>query len=111
MRSQISEAKAAGFDLDMFAVKASQLDSDLKRIHERLEREKPELFIIGFGIRGSVELTPFLEKLVTTCREVSPTTKIGFNTTFDGNLEVCERNLGKQRQPLDDEKAGGSDRS
>jgi hypothetical protein len=111
MRSQISEAKAAGFDLDMFAVKASQLDSDLRRIHEKLERDKPELFIIGFGIRGSVELTPLLEKLVTTCHDVSPTTKIGFNTTFDGNIEVCERNLGQQRQLLDDEKNGRRDRS
>ena len=94
--AQIAEAKASGYDLDMLALKPSQLDSDLKHIRERLEKERPDLFIIGFGIRGSAELTGVLEQLVNACREMSPETKIGFNTTMEGNLEVCERMLGKQ---------------
>ena len=101
IRAQVTEAKAAGFDLDMLAIKPSQLDSDLKHIRETLAKERPDLFIIGFGIRGSAELTYVLEQLVNACRETSPETKIGFNTTFSGNLEVCERNLGKQRNELD----------
>lgn len=97
MRAEISKIKSAGFDMEMLAVKSSQLDADLNRIREKLQKEQPELFIIGFGIRGSAELTVFFEDLLTTCREASPETKIGFNTTFDGNLEVCERVLGKQK--------------
>jgi hypothetical protein len=101
IRAQIAEAKASGFDLDMMAIKPSQLESGLNHIRERLAKERPDLFIIGFGIRGSAELTVVLEQLVNACREISPETKIGFNTTFDGNLEVCERSLGKQRVTSD----------
>ena len=96
IRSQVTEAKNAGFQLDMVAVKSASLDLDLKRIQEQLANERPELLIVGFGIRGSPELTVFFEQLISTCREASPQTKIGFNTAFDKNLEVCERCLGKQ---------------
>ena len=97
IRAQIAEAKAAGFDLDMLAVKPGQIEADLKHIRGRLEREQPELLIIGFGIRGSAEYTVLLENLIAACRETSPETKIGFNTNFDRNLEVCERHLGTQK--------------
>lgn len=97
MQAQISEAKAARFDLEMVAVKASQFEKDLESVRRRLQKERPDLFIIGFGIRGSPELTAFFERLINTCRETSPSTKIGFNVAFDGNLEVCERVLGKQK--------------
>jgi hypothetical protein len=97
IRGQIAAAKAAGFEMDMLAVKPSQIEADLKLIRGRLEKEQPELLIIGFGIRGSAEYTVLLESLIGACREASPETKIGFNTNFDGNLEVCERHLGKQK--------------
>ena len=97
IRGQIAEVKAAGFDMDMLAIKPSQIEAYLKLIRGRLEKEQPELLIIGFGIRGSAEYTVLLENLIAVCREASPETKIGFNTKFDGNTEVCERHLGKQK--------------
>lgn len=97
IRSQIAEAKAAGFDLDLIAVKPSQIEPDLQHIRKRLEKERPDLMIVGFGIRGSAGYTVLLEDLIAACREASPETKIGFNTTFDANLVVCERHLGKQK--------------
>lgn len=97
IRSQIAAAKTAGFDLDMLAVKPSQIETDLQHIRRRLEKDRPDLLIIGFGIRGDVGYTILLEDLIAVCRESSPETKIGFNTNFDRNLEVCERHLGKQK--------------
>ena len=94
--AQVSKAKAAGFDLEFMQIKQPNLDAQLAQLRDRLSKEKPELFVIGFGIRGTVEHTELFESLVNICREASSETKIGFNTTLEGTVEVCKRQFGVQ---------------
>lgn len=92
--AQKSEAKAAGFELELIQVKPSLADARLQQIRDKLKDERPDLFVIGFGIRGSLEHTVLFEQLVNMCREASPETKLGFNTSMEGTVEACRRGLG-----------------
>ena len=89
--AQTSEAKAAGFNLEIMQIKHSETDATLAKLREKLSKEEPDLFIVGFGIRGTVEYTELFESLVNICREASPGTRIGFNKSLDDTLTVCRR--------------------
>jgi hypothetical protein len=49
--------------------------------------------IIGFGVRGNKALTVWFESLVNTVIELSPKTKILFNSSPDSTLDAAKRNL------------------
>lgn len=99
--AQVSEARELGFDLEFMQIKRNQVDLQLAQLRERLSREKPDLFIIGFGIRGTVEYTELFESLVNLSREVSPGTQMGFNTSMERTVDVCSRCLGLERGAKD----------
>ena len=80
LQKQHTDAETAGYSLEVIQVKPFEIKQKLQTIRDKLETVKPDLFIIGNGIRGNLEYTIFFERLVNICREVSPGTKMGFNT-------------------------------
>lgn len=93
LQDTISKAKSSGLELDVMQVKASAFPSGLKDIEERLQ-SKPDGVVIGNGIRGTSEYTVFFEDVVNACREISPGSRLGFNTSPDDILACCLRNFG-----------------
>ncbi|KZP19979.1 hypothetical protein FIBSPDRAFT_827532 [Athelia psychrophila] len=55
-------------------------EDDMFILIAELGQKKYEGVVIGFGIRGSPELTPWFEQLLNTIAEHSPGTKFMFNT-------------------------------
>lgn len=77
-------------------------DCDYKSLHcgpeqgtEPLEKElaakKYDCVVIGFGIRGNAELTPWFEALVNAIVDNSPGTKVLFNTSPDSTSIAVKR--------------------
>jgi len=60
---------------------------------EKLKSRHYDGMIIGFGVRGNKELTPWFEAIVNTCRELSPKTKFIFNWSPESTVEAVQRNL------------------
>lgn len=94
LQNTITEAKASGLELEMMQVKASSFPSALENIKEKLH-SKPDGLLIGNGIRGTPKYTIFFEDLVNVCREVTPGTRMAFNTSPNDILECCLRNFRK----------------
>lgn len=92
LQDTVAEAKTSGLELDVMQVKASAFSAGLKDIKERLQ-SKPDGVVIGNGIRGTVEYTVFFEDVVNACREITPTTRMAFNTSPSDILECCLRNF------------------
>lgn len=92
LQKMAAEAKENGLDLEMMQVKSSAFPSGLQDIKERLKSE-PDGLLIGNGIRGTAEYTVFFEDLVNACREITPATRLAFNTSPTDILECCLRNF------------------
>ena len=93
IRAQVTDAKSAGYDLEIISVKPTEFRTKLVMIQQKLSQDKPHLFIIGNGIRGNAEYTKFFEDLISVCGKASPGTKLGFNTRLDDTIEVCKRHF------------------
>ena len=94
LQNTTTEAKKSGLELEMMQVKASSFSSGLETIEEKLH-SKPDGLLIGNGIRGTSEYTVFFENLVNACREITPGTRMAFNTSPNDILECCLRNFGR----------------
>ena len=69
---------------------ASTVLGQLKR---KLE-SNPDGFVVGMGLRGVAQFTEMFESCVNACREVSPGTRMGFNTRASDMVECVRRNFG-----------------
>lgn len=92
IKQQVAEAKRLGFELDIIQVKPSDFNTKVRSIKEHL-KQKPHGCMIGNGIRGTgtIEYTKFFEALVNACREITPGTKLLFNTSPLDIAETCKR--------------------
>lgn len=55
-------------------------EDDMSLLVAELKRKAYDGVVIGYGVRGSPELTFWFEQLVNTIQEHSPKTKLMFNT-------------------------------
>lgn len=69
--------KDAGYEYTQYV---STPEDDISTLIALLKRKKYDGVLIGFGVRGSAELTPWFEQLVNLIIEHSPGTKLMFNT-------------------------------
>ena len=92
LQETVTSAKEYGLALEMMQVKASAFPSALNDIKAKLQSQ-PHGLLIGNGIRGTAEYTVFFEDLVNACREITPGTRMGFNTSPGDILESCLRNF------------------
>lgn len=56
-----------------------------------LAKRKPDVLVIGFGVRGDPKLTSFFEDLVNTAHSTLPECKFAFNTEPGNSLEAVKR--------------------
>ncbi len=90
-----SKAKENGLELEIIQAKATAFSAALTDIRSKLAT-KPDGFMVGNGIRGTAEYTVFFEDLVNASTEISPQTRLMFNTSPDDILECCLRNFERQ---------------
>lgn len=92
LQNTIAEAQKHGLELEMIQVKPSAFQSGLHDLKLRLE-SKPDGLLVGNGIRGTADYTVFFEDLVNASREITPSTRLAFNTSPSDILECCFRNF------------------
>ncbi|KZP19978.1 hypothetical protein FIBSPDRAFT_862219 [Athelia psychrophila] len=69
--------EGAGYDYTQYL---PMPEDDMAILIAALGQKKYDGVVIGFGVRGSSELTPWFEQLLNTIAEHSPGTKFMFNT-------------------------------
>ncbi|KAK9900849.1 hypothetical protein P389DRAFT_193098 [Cystobasidium minutum MCA 4210] len=89
LENTVQEVRAAGYE-DFTPVWASP-ESGLDELVTRLKEKHWHGLIIGMGVRASPQLTPYLEEIIETTHNVSPKTKILFNTSPKDNLDAIKR--------------------
>lgn len=60
-------------------------------LEESVANKKWDAIVVGFGVRGTKELTPFLEQIINAIVEKSPSSKILFNVSPESTLEAAQR--------------------
>ena len=90
--AQVAEGDKAWFPITPFLFKHDEFAQKMLAVRAKLEEIKPDLFVIGNGVRRRAEFTECFENIVNSCREVTPRTRLGFNSRSDDLLECCQRN-------------------
>ena len=91
--AQIDEARDYGFQVDMIMFEPEDFPTALEQLKEKL-KSKPDGFIVGMGLRAVAKFTEIFEDCVNACREISPGTRMGFNTRSSDMVECMKRNFG-----------------
>jgi hypothetical protein len=82
--------KDAGYD---FKAVYFGPEDGIAPLTDELNSRRTDGVIIGFGVRGNRALTVWFEMLVNTVREISPETKLVFNSSPDSTFDAVKRNL------------------
>lgn len=92
LEAQLDQAKDKGYELDLKQFREEDVGTTaLKWTEDRLRSQHWDGVIFGYGIRGTPSLTVFLENAVNAAREITPTTKMGFNTKPQDLYETAIR--------------------
>jgi hypothetical protein len=89
---EANEALIKGAGYDFRALYIGPEDGVAPLVHELKSRHWDGV-AIGFGVRGKQELTVWFESLVNTVVELSPQTKLLFNSSPSSTLDSARRNL------------------
>ena len=94
---QVKQAETTGYIVEIKQVRA---DPDtfpvaLQEIKEILRSKHWDGLIIGFGLRGWPKYTEFFEDLVNATIEITPRSRLCFNSTPDDLYETIVRNFGR----------------
>lgn len=81
MSKQVSDAKDAGYDLQVELIAPDEMDEKIPHIRALLQAKAWDGYIVGGGIRKDFNLTKYFELLVNAGREIRPETRMGFNTS------------------------------
>lgn len=60
-------------------------------LEETIAKKKWDGIVVGNGVRSTKDLTPFLEQIVNTIVEKTPSTKILFNVSPESTLDAAQR--------------------
>ena len=94
INAQVAEGHRAGFQITPLLFTHDEFAEKMDVVRAKLEQLKPDLFVIGNGVRRRAEFTECFEDMVNACREVTPRTRLGFNSRPDDLVECCRRNSG-----------------
>lgn len=92
---QFEAAKAAGYELEMKFIAPDEMEVEVPHVKEMLRGKAWDGYIVGAGIRTTLELTVYFEQLVNASREIRPETKIGFNTSPKDIIPTIQRMFGQ----------------
>ena len=93
--AQLEQAKEKGYDLDLKQFEEEDIGTTaLKWTEDKLRSKNWDGVIFGYGIRGTPSVTVFLENIVNAAREITPETKMGFNTKPQDLYETAIRMFG-----------------
>ena len=80
--------ETAGLPFEFVAVAP---EDDLATLRDKLQQRQPDAIVVGNGIRSSMDLTFFMEQLISTAQATVPQAKILFNTMPDTTLDAVKR--------------------
>ncbi|CAM6114459.1 unnamed protein product [Calypogeia fissa] len=76
----------AGIHYEFASVKPEE--GGLAELGPKLQSERPDVVVIGNGIRSNMELTHFMEQIIDIVRTHAPQAKLAFNTRPDNSDAV-----------------------
>lgn len=92
--ADMEEVRSAGFDCVSFDMNPEDPSETLQRLRDQLRSQPWDGVLIGFGVRGAVELTPLFEAAVNLCvKETAHSTKLMFSAGPDKIFEAIRRNF------------------
>ncbi|KZP06487.1 hypothetical protein FIBSPDRAFT_842083 [Athelia psychrophila] len=56
-----------------------------------LKKNDYDAVVVGFGVRGSVDLTEFFEEIVNTVKDTAPRARLLFNSSPPSTLDAVKR--------------------
>ena len=81
LTAQLDKAKDKGYELELKQFGEEDIGTTaLRWTKEKLSSQHWDGVILGYGIRGTPDLTVFFEGAVNAAREITPKTRMGFNT-------------------------------
>lgn len=93
LQETMAKAREDGYDVSNIDVNPKDAEDSIERLEAELERQKWDLLIIGFGIRGNKDFTELFEKVVNAAIGVQPTIRFGFSRAPDEVYETMKRVL------------------
>lgn len=84
----LADTTAAGYAISAFFL---QPDDGMAPLIAELKQKSYDGVMIGFGVRGTPELTVFFEDIVNTVREHAPSAKLLFNSSPPTTLDAAKR--------------------
>ncbi|CAM6118683.1 unnamed protein product [Calypogeia fissa] len=80
---------AAGIKFEFAAVQPGEMS--LAELRRKLQSQRPDVVIIGNGIRNNMDLTYFMEQIIDIVRTNAPQAKLAFNTRPNDSLDAVKR--------------------
>ncbi|CAM6118671.1 unnamed protein product [Calypogeia fissa] len=77
----------AGIDYEFDQV----MPENIAELGPKLESQRPDVVVIGNGIRGTMELTHFMEQIIDVVRTHAPQAKLAFNTMPVNTVDAVKR--------------------
>lgn len=95
LERDISVAAQSGFDITSVHADAKDVQRSMDEVKAALMKGGPwDGVTIGFGLRGTAELTPMFETMVNVVRDhISPSTRMMFPPAPSELLDTCMRNF------------------
>ncbi|CAM6114457.1 unnamed protein product [Calypogeia fissa] len=80
---------SAGIKFEFAAVKPEE--RALAELGRKLQSKRPDVVVIGNGIRSAMELTYFMEQIIDIVRTNAPQAKLAFNVNPVDTLDAVKR--------------------
>lgn len=96
LQENMARAKEAGYEPSNIDLDPQNVADSLVRWEAELKKEKWDLVVIGYGIRGNKDFTELFEKAVNAAVAIQPGIKFGFSVSPAGVFECMKRVLENQ---------------
>ncbi|KAK4496725.1 hypothetical protein PRZ48_012708 [Zasmidium cellare] len=93
LEDDMEKARAFGYDTSALDLDPDDIEGSMKRLQAELKRQKCDVLLIGFGLRGNKDFTELFERAVNAGFEADPTIKFGFTRSPDDVLNTARRVL------------------
>lgn len=79
-QAMMKAAAEKGYDLKPVLISPDNVQKGIEEFEEKLQSQKWDGVMVGFGIRGDPQFTEVFEQLMNLCRVKSPESQLVFNT-------------------------------
>ena len=87
----IKQANELGFDVADIALNPQDQEGSVRQLEDKLRSQSFDGLLIGWGLRGNKDYTPFFEAAVNTAKDVAPQTKLLFGNAPDDLVNTLRR--------------------